>query len=284
MQADKPKRVFNLTFSKKSPDDPSHVFPVSRAQSAITKVDLRKFCPKVYDQGQLGSCTGNAIGAAYEFDEIKNNEKAQFTPSRMFIYYNERAMEGTVKDDAGANICDGVKSIGKSGVCPEEAVHGVPSDSVWAYEPRKFTQKPPEGCYKFGKKNTAIAYARVKQTEQQIKQALINGFPVVFGFTVYDNFENLDNSGVLGMPDTSQKSAGGHAVLCVGFDDNMKDADGNKGVFIIRNSWGPDWGDKGYFYMPYKYLLDPDLADDFWTITKIKPTTREMVASSPFDL
>jgi len=214
-------------------------------------VDLRPKCPAVYDQGQLGSCTGNAIAGAVEFDLLKQKAK-DFAPSRLFIYYNERVMEGTVGTDAGAQIRDGIKSVGKQGACPE---------TDWPYDITKFTKKPPAKAYTNALKTRATSYCRVARTLQQIKGCLASGYPFVLGFTVYEGFESqaVANTGILNMPLSSEKMLGGHAVLAVGYDDKSQ-------RFIIRNSWGTGWGQKGYFTMPYTYLLDENLSDDFWTI------------------
>ncbi|XZF13417.1 C1 family peptidase [Chitinophagaceae bacterium MMS25-I14] len=217
-----------------------------------TKVDMTKKCPPVYDQGQLGSCTANAIGAAFQFEQMKQNV-SDFVPSRLFIYYNERVIEHTVNSDAGAQIRDGIKSINKSGVCPE---------NMWPYDIGKFTKKPAAKCYTEAEKHQALSYMRMNNTVSQLKGCLADGFPFVFGFTVYGSFESakVAQSGHLQLPNLQkEKVVGGHAVMAVGYDDS-------KNWFIIRNSWGTGWGLKGYFTMPYDYLTDSNLCDDFWTI------------------
>ncbi len=218
--------------------------------------DLRSHCPPVYDQRQLGSCTANAISAAIQFEQKKQRLRV-FMPSRLFIYYNERNMEGSVNSDAGAQIRDGIKSVGSAGVCPEKE---------WPYEVNKFADKPGAKCYAEAKKCEAVGYQRLDSTNlNQLKGCLADGFPFVFGFTVYDSFESADvaKTGVLNMPGPKEKVVGGHAVMAVGYDDTT-------GRFTVRNSWGRDWGTKGYFTMPYTYLTTTDLADDFWTIRILK--------------
>src|SRR5436305_240944 len=140
------------------------------------RIDLRKQNPPVYDQGELGSCTANAIGAALEFDQIKQRQRNPFTPSRLFVYYNERVIEGTVDSDSGAQIRDGVKSVAKQGAPPER---------LWAYEIEKFRDKPPKRAYDEAKKHQAIVYSRVPQQLNQLKGCLADGFPFVFGFVVF---------------------------------------------------------------------------------------------------
>jgi C1A family cysteine protease len=214
-------------------------------------VDLRSQCPPPYDQGQLGSCTGNAIAGALEFNRIKQKLK-DFTPSRLFIYYNERVIEGTVKSDAGAQIRDGIKSVSNQGDCPEKE---------WPYDINKFADKPTKKCYVDALKYKAVQYMRVSQNVANMQGCLAEGFPFVFGFTVYESFESaaVAKNGMMPMPKSGEQVLGGHAVLAVGYDSNKR-------LFIVRNSWGDGWGDKGYFYMPYAYLMDSNLADDLWTI------------------
>lgn len=219
-----------------------------------SKVNLRPNMPEVYDQGELGSCTANAIGAAVQFDDL-----LQFgprgVPSRLFIYYGERELEGTIDQDSGAMIRDGIKVVAKQGAPPE---------TDWPYLIERFTERPPQQAYADATKNRAVAYARVPQTLQAIKGALAAGHPVVIGFTVYEGFESqrVAAGGVLNMPDVHREQVmGGHAVLVSGYDDA-------ENRWLVRNSWGAGWGMEGYFTMPYQYLLDPGLASDFWTITR----------------
>ncbi len=240
------------------PDHRDHMFaaPLAVLGPLPAKVDLRKNCPPVYDQGQLGSCTANAIGAAFEFEQMKQNAKKAFMPSRLFIYFNERAMEGTIGQDSGAQIRDGVKSVNKQGVCPE---------SECPYVITSFTKKPSAQCYKDALNNQVLSYQRVTQTLGQMKGCLAAGYPFVFGFTVYDGFETpaVAKTGVLNLPGPGEQVQGGHAVMAVGYDDKSQ-------RFIVRNSWGPKWGQKGYFTMPYAYATDDNLATDFWTIRLVE--------------
>jgi C1A family cysteine protease len=177
-------------------------------------------------------------------------------PSRLFIYYNERVMEGTVNSDSGAQLRDGVKVVSKLGVCPE---------TDWPYDISLFAQKPPAVAFNNAKKEQVRNYFRIPQNANQLKACLGEGFPFVFGFTVYDSFESpaVAKSGVLPMPQPGEQVLGGHAVCAVGYDDS-------KQVCIVRNSWGRGWGMKGYFTMPYAYITDPQLASDFWTMRTIQ--------------
>jgi C1A family cysteine protease len=239
-------------------DDKFHNFVISNTLDYIKLVDLRSTCPAVYNQDKLGSCTANAIAAAYEFDEIKQNEKDIFIPSRLFIYYNERKIEGSIDTDSGAEIRDGIKSISVDGVCSED---------LWKYDITKFTECPTQECYDNAKNHKSIEYKRVVQSLEQLKQCLIEGFPFIFGFNVYSSFETQEvaETGIMPIPKEGEELLGGHAVCAVGFDDN-------KQVFIVRNSWGDNWGDKGYFYMPYSFITNTSQCSDFWTVRKIKDT------------
>jgi C1A family cysteine protease len=234
---------------------PKKNFFICNTHSNIKLVDLREKCPDIYDQGKLGSCTANSLAFCYHFDELKQNESNTFVPSRLFIYYNERAIEGHISSDTGAEIHDGIKAINTIGVCPE---------NIWPYDISKFATKPDDECFDEAKNHKSIDQNALSQDLDQLKACLISGYPVAFGFVVYENFESeqVALTGKVPMPNTiSEKILGGHAVAIVGFDDNKK-------VFIVRNSWGDTWGDKGYFYMPYDYVLNKDLANDFWTIKK----------------
>jgi len=246
-------RVSRYGWQPDIPDyrDLSYSVTRSLASKLPAKVDLTPHCPPVYDQGQLGSCTANAIGAAFQFNLMK--QKAQvFMPSRLFIYYNERVIENTINIDNGAQIRNGVKTLNKLGVCNEDD---------WTYIEAEFAQKPHLQCYKEAINHQALSYQRVQRDLKHLKGCLAEGYPIIFGFTVYDAFEEekVAKTGVLNMPAKGEKFAGGHAVLAVGYDDASK-------RFIVRNSWGKKWGKKGYFTMPYDYLLNENLSDDFWTI------------------
>jgi C1A family cysteine protease len=249
-------------------DHPIHVFGNMRG-GLFPLVDLRPKCPSVYDQGQLGSCTANAIGAAYEFDQVNHHTQAfgkivAFHPSRLFIYYNERAKEGTIPDDNGAAIEDGVKSVSTQGVCPE---------TMWPYDITKFTIKPPASAYAYAKNCHVTKFKKLNQDAGQLKTCLASGYPIIFGMIVYQSMESdvTARTGMVSMPQQNEQNLGGHAVLIVGYDDNKvyDDSTGAKGVFIVRNSWGTTWGDKGYFYLPQPYVLDPNLCSDFWVFLTV---------------
>jgi C1A family cysteine protease len=240
------------------PDHRDHMYaaPLVALGTLPAHVDLRSQCPAVYDQGQLGSCTANGIGGAIQFDRMKQKLTPDFVPSRLFIYYNERVIEHTVNSDSGAMIRDGIKSIAKLGSCPE---------TDWPYDIDKFTDKPTADCFEEALPHRAVQYSRIVQTLNQMKGCLAEGFPIVFGFTVYESFESqqVASTGVVPMPASNEAVLGGHCMLAVGYDDESQ-------RFIIRNSWGAQWGMQGYGTMPYAYLTSSDLSSDFWTVRLIK--------------
>jgi len=222
-------------------------------------VDLRSKIKIMYDQGNLGSCTANALCYAYVFDA------PTFSPSRLFLYYNERFLDGDVPIDAGSTLSEGINALEKYGVCKE---------STWSYNTNNFAVKPSKQAYAEGVKNEVIMASRVLQTMQSMKGCLTSGYPFVVGFEVYSSFESaaVASTGMVPMPNTAtEQLLGGHACICLGYDDS-------KGVWIMQNSWGTGWGDRGYFYMPYAYLTTPALAGDMWRILKVTTKAASNVA------
>jgi C1A family cysteine protease len=214
--------------------------------------DLRAGCSPVEDQGQLGSCTANALVGALEFLERKDGVPF-VNLSRLFIYYNERVAEHSVESDAGAMLRDGIKTLARQGVCPEK---------MWPYLPARYKVKPSAACYADAAGHLITSYERV-QTLNDMKGCLASGFPFVFGFTVYESFESPDvaRTGVAPLPAADEKAVGGHAVVAVGYDDATQ-------RFTARNSWGSSWGQSGYFSLPYEYLTNSKLSGDMWTIRR----------------
>jgi len=245
------------------PDIRDHLFKsiAPEARPLPSKVDLRPLCGPIVNQASLGSCVGNAIASAHLFNQMKqrrisrNTLPPSFYPSRLFVYYNARAAEGTIEVDAGTTIRTGVKSVDKQGVCPE---------SMWPYFPHLFKSRPYSAAFDRAIFHQAISYERL-DTLQQCKRCLADGLPFVFGFSVYDSFESntVTQTGMMSIPQTTERLLGGHAVMAVGYDDAT-------GYFTVMNSWGKYWGDKGYFYMPYAIIINPNLSADFWVIRKVE--------------
>jgi C1A family cysteine protease len=160
-------------------------------------------------------------------------------------------MKKTVEVDDGGSLREALKAMHLYGMCPEE---------MWPYRTERFKDKPSRHAYEFGRKHKSITYFRIPQVLSQLKQCLIDGYLFAFGMAVYDKFEleSGENAGIVTLPKTNDTLLGGHAVCAVGFDDD-------KQVFIVRNSWGMDWGDHGYFYLPYDYAMNENLVYDIWT-------------------
>lgn len=233
------------------PDQRDYLYSAIRPVVRLPrKMDLRENCSEVEDQGDLGSCTAQALAGNLEFLDKKID--LNYTDvSRLFIYYNERLIEDTVDYDSGASLRDGIKTLKAYGVCWE---------ANWPYLLKKFTHKPPSKCYAEAKKHCIESYHRITRMPEMLT-CLAEGYPFVFGFTVYESFETqrVAKRGVVNMPRKKERAIGGHAVMAVGFDQGAK-------RFLVRNSWGAKWGRGGYFTMPYEYL--ETLADDFWTIRR----------------
>jgi C1A family cysteine protease len=239
------------------PDAPDYRDHMFSAQPAIVgdlpiSIDLRQQFPSLpYSQLQMSSCTANAIAGAIQFDQAKQGLPIVM-PSRLFIYYNEREMENSVDSDCGAMIRDGIKSVATQGYCSED---------MWPYDTSKFRMKPTPDCYDYGSGHIALQYMRLNQSLLEMRACLAAGYPFIFGFTVYDSFEGSEvaKTGILEMPRSGENVQGGHAVLACGFNDDWQ-------RFIVRNSWGTDWGQGGFFTIPYSYLSEPYLSSDFWTL------------------
>ena len=216
-------------------------------------VDLRNYCSTIEDQGQLGSCTGNAIAGAIEL--LENRENRTLDVSRLFIYYYERLIEGTVNYDSGAYIRDGIKAC---------YTYGAPTENLWPYNISKFRTKPTNAAIIDAAKRKVKLYQRAADFNAVI-DAINSGYPVIVGFNVYSSFDTkaVTNTGVMPYPNVNkEKLLGGHAVLIVGYNKNNN-------TFIVRNSWGKYWGDNGYFYMPFQVIQNNKMSGDFWVIKSI---------------
>lgn len=209
------------------------------------EVDLRGGCSAVEDQGTIGSCTAQALVGALEYLELLSS-KPMIELSRLFLYYNERVRRGTVSEDSGATIRDGIKSLASAGVCSEE---------LWGYDVRNLYRTPGAECYAEALTRRISRYERVNGLAGTLN-ALTEGLPVSFGIAVYRSFEAATD-GWIKMPGRGERLLGGHAILAVGYRRERE-------VLICRNSWGVRWGDAGYFYLPWAYA--EQLGDDYWII------------------
>lgn len=239
-------------WTKDKPDSRDFLYKPNQVdQPAI--VDLRPWCTAVEDQGNLGSCTGQAIAGAIEYLNKKNGKINDV--SRLFIYYYERALIGTINYDSGAYIRDGIKVVYRN---------GAPVEQLWPYIISRFTRQPNAPAISDGLKRKVTLYERITSLDGCLN-ALANGYPIVVGFLVYSSFmgRTVTVTGVMPYPNVGrERLLGGHAVLLVGYNNSTR-------RFIARNSWGRNWGDSGYFYMPYDVINNRSMSDDFWTIRNV---------------
>ena len=234
-----------------APDSRDIPYRASFAAPLPTLVDLRPLMPPVYSQGRLGSCTANSTGGAVQYQRRLQKEP-DWVPSRLFIYYNTRALEGNVNGSGGTNR-DAFKAVHNQGACPE---------TEWPYDPTQVKVKPSAQCYIDGAKYKALTYLSLANSDiTSLKTCLAQGYPFVIGVLLYSGFEGWKTShtGVVAMPGMTDKFLGRHSMLAVGYSDTDQQ-------FIVRNSWGKWFGDQGYVYMPYPYLTNTTLAFDFWTM------------------
>lgn len=240
---------------------------VKRAGALPERVDLSPHMPPIYNQGQLGSCTGNGIARVLEYEAIRQGEPA-ITPSRLFIYYNERAVEGTIASDAGGHIRDGIKVV---------ASLGAPPETDWPYsdaDPGPFQEKPPVSAYIQATAHEAIAYQRILPggAGDPIRTALAAGQPIVFGFSVPAGFEDGSwdaSRQSLPVPGPGERFIGGHCVVMSGYDFSCTRFP--RPAMQCENSWGPGWGMGGRFWMDAGWF-DPHarLCSDFWVISRVR--------------
>ena len=251
------KRILNW---KKEPLDERDIPSKRYSLAPITlpnKFELPLEVP-IYDQEDIGSCVANSACSCYRYESAQVLNNFSFEPSRLFVYYNARLLQNWQNEDSGAYIRDGFKALNK---------WGLANESVWPYITRDFAKKPTTQVYSNGLNNVTVKYATVQQSENAIKQTLLSGAAISFGFNVYSSFfGNWDNiTGIMPIPKPNEYLEGGHAVTIIGWDDSKKS-------FLIQNSWGTEWGLQGKFWMPYSFLLNSNEADDFWCIEEIKIT------------
>ena len=226
--------------------------------TVAAEVDPRSAMPPIYNQGQLGSCTANAVAGAMQYDLMLDGDPATLhRPSRLFLYYMERMIEGSLgQGDTGAEGHDGFKALAKYGWVPERE---------WRYDIGRFQIDPPAPLWtEAATRVLTKQYVTVSQDQASMQSVLSNSQTIAMGFTVYESFESnqVAETGIVPMPGRNESTVGGHEVLIIGYLTDQPD------YALCRNSWGTDWGMNGYFLMPWEYVLNADLASDFRTIVR----------------
>lgn len=222
------------------------------------RIDMREDLPPAWDQGMIGSCVGHAVAGMVSY-LMKRQNRNVFTapPSRYFIYYNARKLQGWEDEDTGCYIRDAFKTLRSEGVC---------SEKDWEHNPRQVTWPPTPPCYKDAEGEQSLVYGRVKnQIHDMMLTILENRFPIVGGITVYESFESSEvaATGMVPLPRPTERVLGGHAILIVGYDLQKK-------RYLVRNSWGEGWGQAGHCWIPFSYIENTNLADDFWVVTRVE--------------
>lgn len=233
------------------PDRRDFIYSPMRMKGLPALVDLRRDCPPVYNQGKLNSCSAQALAAAVWLAARREGIRP-VAVSRLFLYYNERAREGTTGVGGVVSLRDGFRSLARQGVCVE---------SMWPYRISRFADRPPAACFRAAIKRRAHSYQRIRRHILHLKYCLAEGYPFVMAICVYKGLESAAarRTGLVPLPRRREPPLGGHAVLVVGYSDRRQS-------FLVRNSWGPRWGLRGYFWLRYRFVTDPARAWDFWTV------------------
>lgn len=245
------KRVYNWKRAPKNFEDLKYGLIAPPPEIVPAYSDLEPILPPCFDQLNTSSCTGNGISGAL-LSSMSYAKVPLVVPSRLFLYYNERVIEGDPNQDGGAMIHDGLSGLHKWGYCPE---------TDWPFDPAMLLTQPSPAAYLAAKGNEIGTYANMDGAPaDSFKLTLAHGRGIVFGFDVYTAFESdeVAKTGILHRPTASEQLLGGHCVMLAGHDDS-------KQAFKVRNSWGTSWGLNGYFYMDYDYFFS-NLCSDFWVI------------------
>lgn len=246
-------KTFRPGYIPDLPDQRDYRFAISQPAPVPAKSNMRSKMPPVYNQGALGSCVANAVAGVCQYNEIVQKKSWQWTPSRLFQYYNTRLLMGTVDVDSGSGIRDALRAAEH---------YGIVDENLWQYKTEQFKVRPPDVAYQSASLHPVTRYERVNQTMADMRQIIAKHHPIILGAMLYAGAFTGPN-GNIPMPALSEKPWGGHSIVLCGYDDSVN-------RFILRNSWSAQWGDGGYGTLPYEYALNPGLAGDMWTIRSVR--------------
>lgn len=246
--------ILRISNSYKAVSMPNSILPAS--------VDLRKWCTRIRSQGALRASTAFAVTALMEYFERRAFEHhADF--SELFLYRSTRDLLG-YREDLGANLRSTLRAL---------QTFGLPSESLYPYAPEKHADMPPPYCYAFADAFRTLRYFRIDeprltsaQTLLNIRRCLASRMPAVFGLSIFSSFPQPGEGHDIPMPEPGEQFLGGHALVVVGYDDERM-LGPHQGALLVRNAWGPGWGDRGYAWLPYKYV-ESKLAVDFWSLIR----------------
>ncbi len=251
------REVMGYRYAAPPPGTKTYAATRASTQKLPKKVDLRPLMTPVENQGQTNSCAANAVAGAYEYLVKQHLTDESYDVSRLFIYYNGRAVDGIEGEDGGSIIGSLIKSLEQHGACSED---------TWPFDTAQVNERPSDEAYSEASEFLIEDHALVPTDVEAWKTALSEGFPIIFGIKLFESFDKQRKPGLVPMPtasETSRKSHGGHAMLAVGYSDTDR-------VFIVRNSWGTEWGQEGYCYIPYDYLCSDSFNNgDSWIIRRI---------------
>lgn len=253
------RKITGYKMGKPSPSAKKYASKRFVNKALPAKVDLRKQLTDIEMQGGTNSCVANAVAGAYEYLMKQHLGDDAYDISRLFIYYNARYLEETEEiTDDGAYVSLAIESLKEYGACSEE---------TWEFEEEIVDDEPSEEAYEEAKGFLVEEVEHIPLELDAWKSALAEGYPIIFGISTFKSFDSHRKPGLVPTPtkkEVAREEHGGHAMLCVGYSDKDE-------VFIVRNSWGTDWGDKGYCYISYKYMLNPEYNDtDSWIIKRIE--------------